>query len=54
LRVLLDVGSRVGQVASSGGVSTTDGAFLEVTFQNVTSRKRIAAKNAHVGAVAGI
>jgi len=54
LSILLDVGLRVGQVTSSGGVSTTDGALLEVTLQDITSRKRIAAKHTHVGAVTGV
>lgn len=54
LGVLLNVGLRVGQVASSGGVSTTNGALLEVALQNITSRKRIAAEYTHIGAVAGV
>ena len=54
LGILLNVSLRVGQVASSGGVSTTNGALLEVTLQDITSRKRIAAKDAHVGAVTGV
>jgi len=54
LSVLLDVSLRVGQVACSGGVSTTDRTLLEVALQDVTSGKRIATKNTHVGAVAGV
>jgi len=54
LGVLLDVRLRVGQMASSGGVSTADRALLEVALQNITSRKRIAAKDTHVWAIAGV
>lgn len=54
LGVLLNVSVRVGEMAGSGGVATADGALLEVTLQDVTSRERIAAKNAHVRAVASV
>lgn len=54
LSILLNVSLGVGQVASSGGVSTADRALLEVTLQDITSRKRIAAKDTHVRAVAGV
>jgi hypothetical protein len=54
LSILFNVSLRVGQMARSGGVSTTDGALLEVALQYVTSRKRITAKHTHVRAVAGI
>jgi hypothetical protein len=54
LLILLNVSLRVGQVTGSGGVSTTDRTLLEVTLQDVTSRKRIAAKHTHVRAVASV
>lgn len=54
LSILFNVSLRVGQVASSCGVSTANGALLEVALQNVTSRKRITAKHAHVGAITSI
>ena len=54
LGILLNTSLRVGQVAGSGGVPTTDRALLEVTLQDIASRKRIVAKHTHVGAVAGV
>lgn len=54
LLVLLNVSLRVGQVASSRGVTTADGALLEVTLEDITSGKRIAAQDTHVRAVAGV
>lgn len=41
--VLLDVRLRVREMAGTGRVTPADGALLEVTLQNVTARKRIAA-----------
>jgi hypothetical protein len=54
LLVLLNVGLGVGQVAGAGGVAAADGALLEVTLEDVTSRERIAAQDTHVRAVAGV
>lgn len=54
LGVLLNVSLRVGQVARSRGVPTTDGALLEVALQDVTSGKRITTKHAHIRAVASV
>ena len=54
LSILLNVGLRMRQVAGSSGVATTNGALLEVTLQNITSRKRITAKHTNVGAIAGV
>lgn len=54
LGILLNVRMRVREMASSSGVTTANGALLEVTLQNVTSRERIAAEDAHVRAVASV
>lgn len=54
LLVLLDVSLGVGQVAGAGGVATADGALLEVTLEDVASRKGVAAEHTHVGAVASV
>ena len=52
--VLLQMRLRVRQMAGPGGVSTADRAFLEVALEDIASRKRIAAENAHVWAVASV
>jgi hypothetical protein len=52
--VLLDMGLRMRQVASSSGVATADRTLLEVTLEDITSREGIAAENAHVWAITGV
>lgn len=52
--VLLQMRLRVRQMAGPGGVSTADRAFLEVALEDIAPRKRIAAENAHVWAVASV
>ena len=42
------------QMASTGWITTTNGAFLEMAFQNVASREGITAKYAHVRSISGI
>lgn len=54
LSILLDVGLRVGQVASTGGVATANRALLEVTLENVASRECVPAENTHVRAVTSV
>lgn len=54
LSMLLNVGLRAGELIHSGRTSTTSRAFLEVAFQNVTSRKRIVAKHANVRTIASV
>lgn len=39
------------QMACTSGIATTNGALLKVALQDITSRKRVAAKNAHVRTV---
>lgn len=51
LLVLLHMSLGVRQVADTGGVSTANRALLEVTLQNITTRKSVAAENTHVGTV---
>lgn len=41
-------------MAHARGVSSSDGALLKVSLEDVTAGKRIAAQHAHVRAVAGI
>lgn len=48
------VSERVGQMGGSSGVSTTNGALLEVTLEDVTSRERIAAQNTHVRSITSV
>lgn len=51
LLVPLNVRKRVRKVAHAAGVAAADGAFLEVTLQDITSRERIAAEHTHVRAI---
>ena len=52
--VLLQMSLRVGKMAGPGGVATADRALLEVALEDVASRKRIAAENAHIWAVTSV
>lgn len=54
LRVLLDMGLRVGQMASARGVAAADGALLEVTLEDVASGEGIPAEDTHVGAITSV
>ena len=54
LLLLLNVGLRVRQMAHTGGISSSDGAFLKVPLEDITAGKRITAQHAHVRAVAGV
>lgn len=54
LRILLDMGLGVRQMAGASGVTATNGALDEMTLQNITSREGITAQDTHVGAVAGV
>jgi hypothetical protein len=42
------------QVTHAAGITAPNRTFLEVAFEDVDAGKRIAAKNAHVGAIAGV
>jgi len=48
------VGLRMRKMASSGGVTPSDRAFLEMTLQDVTAREGIATKNAHIRTVSSV
>lgn len=54
LRVLLDVGLRVGQMASARGVAAADRALLEVALKDVASGEGIPAEDAHVGTITSV
>ena len=52
--IFLQMSLRMRQMAGSGGIATADGAFLEVSLENITPRKRIPTENTHIWAVAGV
>jgi len=52
--IFLQMSLRVRKMAGAGGIATADRAFLEVTLEDITPGKRIAAENAHIWAVAGV
>lgn len=52
--MILNMSLRMGQVAHSVGISTANGALLEVALQNITSRKGILAKYTRIRAVTSI
>lgn len=52
--ILFQMGLCMRQVTGTGRISTTDGTFLEVSLEDITSRKRIAAENAHIWSVASM
>lgn len=41
-------------MACTGWVSSSNGAFLEMTFQNIAAREGIGAEDAHVWTITGI
>jgi hypothetical protein len=46
--------NRVGQVRSSGGITTSGGAFLEMPLENITARKGVVAGNTLVRTFASV
>lgn len=54
LGILLHMSLGVRQVASAGGVTTANGALLEVTLENVASGEGVPAEDTHVGAITGV
>jgi hypothetical protein len=54
LLLLLNVSLGMRQMTRPSRISSTDRALLEVSLEDITARKRIAAQHAHVWAVAGV
>lgn len=44
----------MGEMVSSSGVASSDGALLEMSLQNVTAREGVFAQMAHIRAVSGV
>lgn len=54
LSILLHVSLGVRQVAGASGVTTANGALLEVTLENVASGEGVPAEDTHVGAITSV
>jgi hypothetical protein len=52
--VLFEMCGRTRQMAEACGVPTTDRAFLKMALEDITSRKRVSAKDAHVRSITGV